>query len=211
MEKNRIYVEKKDGYQVEAKCLKDDLNLNLGLNIKKLRLLNVYDLFGFSKELLNKTRYQVFGEIVTDNVYDEIDFGNNLYLAVEFLPGQFDQRASSAKACTMLVEPSANVEIKSGKLIIFDDSITNDDLARIKKYYINAVEAREKNLNNLSLNDDVVVKPVKKLLGFTKMNDNEVNNFIKEYGLAMNKDDLYEVIKYFKSEGREQMKQKLEF
>lgn len=203
MEKNRIYVEKKDGYQVEAKCLKDDLNLNLGLNIKKLRLLNVYDLFGFSKELLNKTRYQVFGEIVTDNVYDEIDFGNNLYLAVEFLPGQFDQRASSAKACTMLVEPSANVEIKSGKLIIFDDSITNDDLARIKKYYINAVEAREKNLNNLSLNDDVVVKPVKKLLGFTKMNDNEVNNFIKEYGLAMNKDDLYEVIKYFKSEGRE--------
>ena len=67
----RIYVEKKEGFRVESKSLQDDLNLNLSLNLKNVRLINVYDLFGFDEELLNKARYQVFGEIVTDTVTDK--------------------------------------------------------------------------------------------------------------------------------------------
>ena len=96
MSNYRIYVEKKKEFQVEAKSLQAELNLNLGLNLKNVRFINVYDLFNFSEELLEKSRYQVFGEIVTDNVYNSIDLSNKKYLAIEFLPGQFDQRASSA-------------------------------------------------------------------------------------------------------------------
>ena len=93
----RIFVEKKLMFNVEAESLKNDLNFNLGLDIKSLRLLNVYDLFNFSEELLEKSKFKVFGEVQTDDVYLSIDLANKKYLAVEFLPGQFDQRASSAE------------------------------------------------------------------------------------------------------------------
>ncbi len=96
MKNYRIYVEKYPRFQVEADTLRKELNNNLGLNLQSLRLLNVYDLFGFTEELLEKSRYAVFGEIVTDCVSDECDLDGKKYLAVEYLPGQFDQRASSA-------------------------------------------------------------------------------------------------------------------
>ena len=76
MAKYRIYVEKKEGFQVESKSLEADLNLNLSLDLKNVRLINVYDLFGFSLELLEKAKYRVFGEVVTDNVYQELDLTN---------------------------------------------------------------------------------------------------------------------------------------
>lgn len=202
MEKYRIYVEKKEGYQVEAKSLALDFNLNLGLHIEELRLINIYDVFGFSKELLEECRYQVFGEIVTDNVYDTLDLTGKKYLAVEYLPGQFDQRASSAVACTMLVNPNALVNIKSGKLLIFDEGISNSDLEKIKKYYINVVEAREKDLSILSDVENVEIAEVKILEGFTSMKEEDIPSFITSYGLAMNQDDVAEVVRYFKSEGR---------
>ena len=143
----RIYVEKKPRFQVEAKSLLNEFNLNLNLNLKNLRYVNVYDLSGFSKDLLEKTKYSVFGEIVTDNVSEEIDLKNHKYLAVEYLPGQFDQRASSAVDCVKLVDPNADIIIKSARLIIFDNDLTDEEMAKIKHYYINAVEAREKDLS----------------------------------------------------------------
>ena len=98
----RVFVEKKEGFRVEAVGLQDELNANLGLDIRCLRLINIYDLFGFSQELLDKCLYSVFGEIVTDRVSTEFDFEGCPYIAVEFLPGQFDQRASSAEDCVHL-------------------------------------------------------------------------------------------------------------
>ena len=92
MKNYRIYVEKYPEFQVEARSLLSELNENLQLDLGTLRLLNVYDLFGFSEELLEKSRYSVFGEIVTDSVTDECDLSGTKYIAVEFLPGQFDQR-----------------------------------------------------------------------------------------------------------------------
>lgn len=91
----RIFVEKYPEFQVEAASLKAELNENLQLDLQSLRLLNVYDLFGFTPELLEKSRYSVFGEIVTDKVSDECDLTGTRYIAVEYLPGQFDQRAAS--------------------------------------------------------------------------------------------------------------------
>ncbi len=150
MKNYRIYVEKYPRFQVEADTLRKELNNNLGLNLQSLRLLNVYDLFGFTEELLEKSRYAVFGEIVTDCVSDECDLDGKKYLAVEYLPGQFDQRASSAVACVRLIEPTAEVRIKSSKLLIFDSAITDEELARVERYYINAVESRRKDLATLT-------------------------------------------------------------
>lgn len=199
----RIFVEKHPRFQVEAESLRRELNANLNLSLRELRLLNVYDLFGFTEELLEKSRYTVFGEVVTDSVTDACDIAGRKYVAVEYLPGQFDQRAASAVDCVRLIDPSAQVRIRSSKLLLFDDSVTGEELARIKRYYINAVESREKDLGVLDDMEQAEVKPVPVLEGFTKMADEELESFCREYGLAMNADDLGEVVKYFRTEGRD--------
>lgn len=139
MKNYRIFVEKHPRFRVEAESLRRELNANLNLDIRELRLLNVYDLFGFSEELLEKTRYSVFGEVVTDSVTDACDLAGQKYIAVEYLPGQFDQRAASAVDCVRLIDPSAEVRIRSSKLLLFDGAVTDEEIARIKRYYINAV------------------------------------------------------------------------
>ena len=113
MKAHRIFVEKNSEFRVEAESLRREFNENLSLSLRTLRLLNVYDLFGFSDALLEKCRYSVFGEIVTDTVTDECPLDGKKYLAVEYIPGQFDQRASSAVDCVHLIDPSADVRIKS--------------------------------------------------------------------------------------------------
>lgn len=123
MKNRRIFVEKYARFEVEAQSLRHELNTNLGLNIEELHYVNVYDLFGFSDELVEKCRYSVFGEVVTDLVTDDYDTKGMPALAVEFLPGQFDQRAASAVDCVHLIEPNAEVKIKSSRLYVFDKSV----------------------------------------------------------------------------------------
>ena len=199
----RIFVEKYPEFQVEAASLKAELNENLQLDLQSLRLLNVYDLFGFTPELLEKSRYSVFGEIVTDKVSDECDLTGTRYIAVEYLPGQFDQRAASAVDCVHLIDPKADVRIKSSKLIILSGDTDDATIAKIKHYYINAVESREKDLSKLTDAESPAVKPVPVLDGFTKMTDADLEPFCRKMGLAMNADDLREVVKYFTEEGRD--------
>lgn len=199
----RIFVEKYPEFQVEAASLKAELNENLQLDLQSLRLLNVYDLFGFTPELLEKSRYSVFGEIVTDKVSDECDLTGTRYIAVEYLPGQFDQRAASAVDCVHLIDPKADVRIKSSKLIILSGDTDDAAIAKIKHYYINAVESREKDLSKLTDAESAAVKPVPVLDGFTKMTDADLEPFCRKMGLAMNADDLREVVKYFTEEGRD--------
>ena len=209
MKNRRIFVEKYPRFQVEAETLRKEFNVNLGLNIERLRYINVYDLFGFSDELLEKSRYSVFGEIVTDLVADECDMEGMPYLAVEYLPGQFDQRAASAVDCVHLIDPKADVKIKSSRLVIFDQSVTPEVLARIEKYFINAVESRKKNLDILTDLESAEVKPVPVLEGFRNMKAEEYAAYCKENGLAMNADDLAEVVRYFNEEGRDPMETEL--
>ena len=206
----RIFVEKRPAFQVEARSLKNELNENLQLHLQSLRYINVYDLFGFTPELLEQCRYSVFGEIVTDTVTEispltsNSDSGltSNKYLAVEYLPGQFDQRASSAVDCVHLIDPNAEVEIRSSRLLVFDEQLTADELDKIRHYYINAVESREKDLSQLSQNQTTDVKPLAQLDGFITMPREEYAAFCKEWGLAMNTDDLHEVVTYFQKEQR---------
>ena len=199
----RLFVEKREGFRVEADSLRRELNENLQLNIRQMRFLCVYDLFGFSDELLQKSKYSVFGETVTDIVYDKMPLEGKTYLAVEYIPGQFDQRASSAVDCVHLIDPNADIDIRSSRLLVFDDSVSAEDLDRIRHYYINAVEAREKDLNILERNLTADVKPLASLAGFTSMPREQYADFCKQWGLAMNEDDLECVVNYFLSEKRD--------
>ena len=203
MNAHRIFVEKYSQFQVEAQSLRSEFNENLSLSLRTLRYLNVYDLFGFSDELLEKCRYTVFGEVVTDCVSDECPLEGKKYLAVEYIPGQFDQRASSALDCVHLIDPSADVQIRSSRLLIFDDDLPEEQLAAIRHYYINAVESRPKDLARLQPEGKAEVKPLADLRGFTKMVPADYAAFCKQWGLAMNADDLAEVVRYFTAEGRD--------
>ena len=203
MDNKRIFVEKKPGFRVEAQSLLGEFNENLSLSLRTLRLINVYDLFGFTPDLVDRCRYTVFGETVTDLVSDSCPLEGKKYLAVEYIPGQFDQRASSAVDCVHLIEPGADVEIKSSRLLIFDDDTDAQTLDRIRHYFINPIECRPKDLGVLSLAGKAEVKPLEDLGGFTAMEEGDLAPFCRSHGLAMNVDDLREVVRYFRKEGRD--------
>jgi len=179
-----------------------DFNENLSLHLPWLRLVKVYDLFGFTPELLEKSRYAVFGEKVTDFVSDSCPEGCKS-LAVEYLPGQFDQCASSAVDCVHLIDPTADIRIKSARLLLFPADTPEETLKRIAAYYINPVESREKDLSVIQESEKAAVKPVEDLRGFSTMPAEEYASFCKEKGLAMNADDLAKVADYFRTEGRD--------
>ena len=198
----RLFVEKREAFRVEASSLLRDFNENLSLSLRNLRLINVYDLFGFSDQLVEQCRYSVFGERVTDLVSDTLP-SQGKFLAVEFLPGQFDQRASSAEDCVHLIDPGARVRIKSARMLVFDADVPDETISRIAAYYINPVECRQKDLSVIQESEQASVKPVEQFPGFRNMPKSEYATFCKEKGLAMSEDDLAEVVKYFTAEGRE--------
>ncbi|MCH5233168.1 MAG: phosphoribosylformylglycinamidine synthase [Muribaculaceae bacterium] len=203
MTSNRLFVEKKEGFRTEAESLKKDLNSNLGLKIKDLRLINVYDLFGFSPELLEESKYRVFGEPATDLVAEKADCNLNFSLAIESLPGQFDQRAAAAEECVKLIRPDADIQIRSANLIVFDPEVSEKDIEKVKSYMINSVESREKDMNRLEPPGKAAAKPVEILHEFRDISRQDASSFCHDMGLAMNEDDLMEVVKYFKEEGRD--------
>ena len=198
----RVFVEKKEGFRVEAVGLQDELNANLGLDIRCLRLINIYDLFGFSQELLDKCLYSVFGEIVTDRVSTEFDFEGCPYIAVEFLPGQFDQRASSAEDCVHLIDPKADITIKSGKILVFDKDFAAADMDKVKKYFVNPIESRIKDISVLERFAHPAAERVSVIENFTNLKEEDLAAYCKDKSLAMNTDDLREVVAYFRKEGR---------
>ena len=198
----RVFVEKKEGFRVEAVGLQDELNANVGLDIRCLRLINIYDLFGFSQELLDKCLYSVFGEIVTDRVSTECDFEGCPYIAVEFLPGQFDQRASSAEDCVHLIDPKADITIKSGKILVFDKDFAATDIDKVKKYFVNPIESRIKDISVLERFAHPAAERVSVIENFTNLKEEDLAAYCEDKSLAMNTDDLREVVAYFRKEGR---------
>ena len=198
----RVFVEKKEGFRVEAIGLQDELNANLGLDIRCLRLINIYDLFGFSQELLDKCLYSVFGEIVTDRVSTEFDFEGCPYIAVEFLPGQFDQRASSAEDCVHLIDPKADITIKSGKILVFDKDFSAADMDKVKKYFVNPIESRIKDIAVLERFAHPAAERVSVIEDFINLKEEDLAAYCEDKSLAMNTDDLREVVAYFRKEGR---------
>ncbi|GAA0179785.1 phosphoribosylformylglycinamidine synthase [Clostridium sediminicola] len=199
----RIYVEKKSGFDVEAMALYGELTENLGIEgIKKLRLVNRYDIEGVSDEIYEKARNTIFSEPTVDNVCDEkIEFNSDSKVfAVEYLPGQYDQRADSASQCIQLITHGERPKIACAKIIVIDGCVSDDDFVNIKDYYINNVDSREALLEkpeNLDIETHIPAE-VAIIDGFIEMNDEKLNIFINEHGFAMSFEDLKFCQEYFR-------------
>lgn len=143
----RIYVEKKPGFDVEANGLKNELISLLGIkDLTGLRLLNRYDVEGIDEALFNQCVSTVFSEPPVDNTYAELPAAEGVSFAVEYLPGQFDQRAASAAECIQLISQGERPLVRSARVYLLEGALTPEQVAEIKKYVINPVEAREASL-----------------------------------------------------------------
>lgn len=200
MRDTRIFVEKKVGFDVEAKSLKETLNQNFNCNIQHLRHLKVYDIFHIEEDLLERAKWSVFSEPVTDTVGETFDPEGKICFAVEFLPGQFDQRADSAMQCLSLLDPKTQAIIKSANLYVLDADLTPHQLTQIKKYCINEVEAREKDMSVLQITENPEVQDVPIYEDFTHWNETQLEDFRKKMGLAMSAEDLKFIQQYFRDE-----------
>lgn len=200
----RIFVEKRPGFDLEAKRLENELKESLQLKgLEKVRLLNCYDIFKIDSLELEKAKKLIFSEVVTDIVTEKLDNKGAKYFAIEFLPGQFDQRADSAMQCLNLIsDKNQETVVTSGRVIILEGNISTEDLERVKKYYINPVEMREKSLEKLEIESGEQAQEVPVYNGFIGYKAAELENFRKELGLAMTFADIAFVQEYFKNTER---------
>ncbi len=204
---SRIYVEKKPGFDVEASQLKAELTSILGISgLDGLRLLNRYDVEGADEELFARCTPVVFSEPQVDVTYDELpDVPGATVFAVEFLPGQFDQRADSASECIQLISQGERPTVRSAKVYILTGSLSDADVDAIKHYVVNPVEARLASLEKPeTLTTEVPdPEPVEVLDGFRELSPEELAAFIAERGLAMDEADIAFCQQYFLDEGRD--------
>ena len=199
-----IFVEKKTGFDVEAKSLFDDFKRNLRLeNLEKVRVINKYTIGEVSEEYYKKALNTIFSELTVDNVYEEKPpvTEEEIAFGVEYLPGQYDQRADSASQCFQLLTAGDRIDVKSSKIIALKGNLSSSDVDRIKHYYINSVDSREVDINNRELQTPLnVPKDVEILNGFTNFSEKELEAFHKAQGLAMSIEDLVMIRDYFKNE-----------
>ena len=202
----RIYVEKKEGLRLQADGLLQEIRELLGIRgIRRVRLLNRYDAEDIREELFSQAIGTVFSEPQLDDVYEEPDFTGASVFAVEYLPGQFDQRADSAAQCIQIISTGERPLIRTAKVYALYGAISQDDLAAIKKYVINPVEAREAELKKPETLKTVYEIPteVAVLTGFNDYEEAELAQFIRDYGLAMDLADITFCQQYFRSEHRD--------
>ena len=201
----RIYVEKKKGLANEAKSLLGDIKAFLGIEgIEDVRVVNCYDAENIDAELFDYCKKTVFSEPQLDDIYDSMDFGNAVVFAVEYLPGQFDQRADSAAQCIQLISQQEKPLVKTMKIYALYGNLSEADVAKIKKYVINPVEAREASIEKpetLVVNYDIPTE-VAVLEGFNDLDEEGLKKFIADNGLAMDFGDIAFVQDYFKGEKR---------
>ena len=201
----RIYVEKKPGFDGEAQDLLHELTELLGITrLKGLRLLNRYDVEGIDEALFERAIPTVFSEPPVDVTCRELPAAQTVF-AVEYLPGQFDQRADSASQCIQLLSQGERPDVRSAKVYLLDGELTGEDLAAIKKYVINPVEAREASLEpRTTLKMEFAIPTeVETLDGFTALDEDALEAFRNEKGLAMDHADIVFCQDYFKSEHRD--------
>ena len=204
---SRVYVEKKPGFDGEAKALERELRTLLGIDgITNLRIINRYDVEGIDEELFASCVPTVFSEPQTDNASADMPAtadGATVF-AVEFLPGQFDQRADSASECIQLISQGERPTVRSAKVYVLEGELSAPDVDAVKHYVINPVEAREASLEpKATLATNVPEpEPVEVLEDFLTLDDEQLQAFIDERGLAMDLADIKFCQEYFGGEGR---------
>ncbi|MCJ0037165.1 phosphoribosylformylglycinamidine synthase [Clostridioides difficile] len=199
----RVLVEKREGFDLEAKALKKDLVESLHIdNIENLRILNRYDVEGISEEVYENAAKTIFSEPNLDVVYyEEIPkLNDERVFAIEFLPGQYDQRGDWAAQCVQIVNQGIRPAINTAKVYILSGKITDEEFSKIKDYCINPVDSREASLEKpetLKMETEIPTT-VEVLDGFIDLDENGLKTFVSEKGLAMTLGDLQHVQKYFK-------------
>ena len=202
----RIYVEKKPGFDGEARQLQNELTTLLGIrSLTGLRLLNRYDVEGISEELFRQCAGTVFSEPPVDDTCSELPAHQGPAFAVEYLPGQFDQRADSAAECIQLISQGERPLVRSAKVYLLEGALTDAEVEEIKKYVINPVEAREASLETRATLQMTYAVPgaVATLTGFNQLDEAGLKAFIAEKGLAMDYGDIKFCQDYFRSEQRD--------
>ncbi len=199
----RIFVEKQTAHAVEARSLFADIRENLMItSLTDLRLLNRYDIEGISEAIFNKAKKTIFSEPQSDIIFDEITLNGERIFAVEYLPGQFDQRADSCAQCVQLITYEDRPAVRTARVYILSGDITDAEFEKIKKYVINPVESREASLDKpttLAEKFDIPTT-VETITGFITMDDGALRDFLKKYALAMDFDDVKFCQSYFKNE-----------
>ena len=202
----RVYVEKKRELAHEAQALGTELREFLGITgIKDLRVINRYDAEHISEEAFTRAKETVFSEPQVDILSDELVTGSATVFAVEYLPGQFDQRADSAMQCIRIMAPGEEPVIRTAKIYVIEGCLGPDDVDKIKQYVINPVEAREASLDKPAtlVADYETPESVAVMEGFCSLSKQEGAELIRELGLAMDEDDLMFCREYFRCEKRD--------
>ena len=201
----RVFVEKKQGLQNEAQGLLSEAKNLLGITaLENIRLFNRYDGENISQDLFDYAVKTVFSEPQLDIASSEIDLPGAYVFAVESLPGQFDQRADSAAQCIQIISQGERPLIRTAKVYALYGHLSESDIREFKKYVINPVECREAALEipeTLAIQYDIPTQ-VATLEGFTALNREGLDAFIRRYGLAMDLDDITFCQKYFLEEKR---------
>ena len=202
----RVYVEKKPGLDQEARALLNDARSLLGIKgLQRVRLFNRYDAEGLTEELFRRAVPTVFSEPQLDIAGDSIDLSGAAVFAVEYLPGQFDQRADSAAQCIQILSQGERPLVRSAKVYALYGELSREELKELKKYVINPVEAREASLDlpeTLALRYEIPTQ-VEILSGFRDLPRAELEDLGRSLGLAMDGDDFAFCQDYFRSEGRD--------
>ena len=202
----RIFVEKKEGLAHEATSLKNEINTLLQItSLKDLRLLNRYDVENIEKDLFDYSVGTVFSEPQLDTVTAELEVNDgDKVFAVEYLPGQFDQRADSAAQCIQIISQGERPLVRTARVYVMQGDMTDAEIEAVKKYVINPVESREATMDKFDTlkAEYTVPETVETLHGFNDLDAEGLANFVKNYALAMDADDIKFCQDYFKSENK---------
>lgn len=203
----RLFVEKQSGFDVEAQNLFQDLSVNLSIdNLNKVRIVHRYDLSGIHDEVYQQSRYSVFAEPTVDWLFDEelVVGSNDKIFAVEYLPGQYDQRADSAAQCIQILTQGDRPKILYAKVVILSGDISAQQFAEIKAYCINPVDSREADMDkplSLELVTEIPAD-VAAVQDFIAMDNQQIGQLYEQLGLAMSLADLYLLQEYFRDTER---------
>ncbi|MCY0976585.1 phosphoribosylformylglycinamidine synthase [Chryseobacterium wangxinyae] len=195
----RIFVEKRGIFDVESPKIFDEVRAVVP-SVKNVKVYNVYDIFNLNDGEFEKVVNSTFVDPVTDILIEE-NPAEGVYFALEFLPGQYDQRADSAQQCIALLTENEKSKVRSGKLLEFE-GITQSDLVKIKDLLINKVESQEKDLSVLNIPAEETPSKVIVHENFINFDDAQLENFFNNHGFALGLDDLKFIQEYFKTEHR---------
>ena len=201
----RILVEKIAAYDVATKKLKQDIKNVLGIDLNYLRRILRYDTEGIESDALDAAKLSIFSEPPVDNILKNLDdVSDKQIIIVEYLDGQYDQRADSAAQCVQLLTAGQRPLIRCATIYVFS-GLSEEELLKIKKYLINPVDSKEgslelpKTLKRANFRADKMRIEVE---GFIEKSKEELKEFYDSFGFAMNYDDLFFVQKYFKKKKR---------